>query len=152
MEERLCNQRDVIKKICAWLTVAKDNLCHCGKENKEPISPELGSPIVLGGPLESSSEESFHSSSALGTTTAMSSESSLPLSSNDDLVIYDSNQSRLIKIEEDPKENITPIPVPAPVLDVDTLRERFAVCRQRAVHSAHWGQRGSYLAGTLRVF
>ena len=88
------------------------------------------------GSLESSSKESFHSSSALGTTTAVSSESSLPLSSNDDLVIYDSNQSRLIEIEEDPKENVTPIPVPAPVLDVDTLREHFAVHRQRAVCSA----------------
>jgi len=75
-------------------------------------------------------------SSALGTTMAMSSKSSLPLSSNGELVIYDSDQSHLIEIEEDPKENVTPIPVPEPVLDVDTLRERFVVCRQRAVRSA----------------
>ena len=39
LEERLCNQRDVIEKICTRLTVVEDNLCHCGKENERPTSP-----------------------------------------------------------------------------------------------------------------
>ena len=144
-------------KVCARLAVVEYNLCHCGKENKRPTSPLLGSPIVLSGPLASSSEKSFHSSSDHATTTAVSSESSVPSSSNDELTIYDSDQLRLIEIDEDPKENevvlydsatshlveivkdpvenMTPIPVPAPTIDLEGIR-RLTVRGQRAIRSA----------------
>ena len=57
----------------------------------------------------------------------------------------------MIEIGEDPKENVTPISVPAPALDVDALNKRIAVRRQRAFCSAGPPNTGGKGSITRRV-
>jgi hypothetical protein len=140
LEERVRNQRSMLERFSARLDDMEGQLCHCGKgkgrEALREISPVLDSPFILGSPLPEarSSNESFHSSSGFESSTNVPSSSSS--TKENDLVIYDSATSRLVEIVEDPVENVDPIPVPPPVLDVEGMRRLITVRGQRAVRSA----------------
>jgi len=133
LEEKVRNQRTLLKKLSKRVDVMEGKLCHCGKGKEREalgeISPILGGPIVLGSSGEGhSSRESFYSTSEV-----------LPSSSSsvkeNEVVLYDSTMSRLVEIVEDPVENPTPIPVPAPTIDLEGIRH-LAVCGQRAIRLA----------------
>ena len=78
-------------------------------------------------------DESFQSSSAIDSSTMVPSSSSS--TKENELILYDSTSSHLVEIVEGPMENVDPIPVPAPHLDVDGINCLFAVHGQRAIQS-----------------
>ena len=125
LEDRVRSQCMVMERMSAHLDKMEGQLCHCwkGKEREVlgEISPTLGSLIVLGTDLDmgNSSDKSFHSSSAINTSTMVPSSSLL--TKENKLILYDSNSSCLVEIVEDPMENIDHIPVPVPHLDVEGI-------------------------------
>jgi len=137
LEEHVRSQRTALERLSACLDVLEDQLCHCGKEKGREVSEEI--PPVLDSlfkfnsslPKAQFSVKSFHSASESATKALPSSSSG----KEKDLVIYDSNVSHLIEIVKEPVENVTPIPVPPPVLDTDSIAQLLSVHNQCAVRS-----------------
>jgi len=116
-------------------------LCHCGKRKKwevlEEIPSVLDSPLVLGGDINDGniSNNSYH-------TPPLASSSIPPLSSSvvesdkkNLVVLYDSRESRLVEIVEDPIENVVSVPVHELSLDFAGISHLIAVHGQRTSHS-----------------
>jgi len=160
-------QQLLIELLMARLEIMEGQLCHCGKgKAREPlvdVSSILGSPLILD-QEGSHSDDSYYTPPTVGLLGHPSSSSPIVNSNKENqLVIYDSRQSLLVPIEDE----VAPLPVREPSLDFDGISWLIMVRGQRAVRSKghprssfhpyssccrlHWGQRGSYLAGTLRI-
>ena len=141
LEERSRTQREMIKKLMACVEAMEGRLCRCGKGKDrqvlEEVSPVLDSPIVLGQEVleDNASNDSYHTPPVASSFVGPS--SSPPVSDQDNLmVLYDSRVSHLEEIQDDaPKENVEPVAVPSPILDMAGLSRLIAVRGQRAVRS-----------------
>ena len=143
LEECSNSQCQPIERLLAKVEVMEGKLCQCGQKTEETgqgdTSSLLGSPLDLNHPLmdDYDSANSYHTPPLAG-----SSIPSLPSSS-----VANSNKENvnpglgckfplhLIEILEDPLENVEAIPIPALVLDVDSICCLFTVRGQRAVRT-----------------
>lgn len=105
------------------VNIMEDRLCCCGKgkecEVLGEVSPVLGSPLILSHDINSGtiSDNSYHTPTV---TSSSILSSSSPVNSNKEnmVVLYDSWESHLVEINEDSVKNVSPVPVPAPSLDM----------------------------------
>ena len=134
LEEKVQEQRTLIEKMSARLDAMEGRLCHCrkgkGKELGE-VESFMDSPLIRGARVDEDSDGSFHTPSYAG--------ASLPSHSSSSVVESDKENkepSGLVEIVEDPMENVIPIPVPVPTLNIAELNKLIAVRGQRAYRSA----------------
>jgi len=137
---RLATQCEMIQDLIARVDSMEGKLCCCGKgKAREPlqeVSPVLGSPLELGPevPEDSGSDTSYHMP-PITSSSAPSSASPIVESNQENImVLYDSHQP-LVEIVDRLIENIVPLLVREPCLDLAGISRLIAVCGQWAIHS-----------------
>jgi len=136
LEEHSRLQWELIEQLLSHVGGMESHLCHCGKDHQVlgKISHVLDSPIVLGQdvPKDNISNNSYHTPPVASLSIAPS--SSLVESNRENgLVLYNlklSLETCLVEIDEDPMENINPVPVPVPVFDFARIARLMTVCGQ----------------------
>ena len=117
LEERSHSQHEMIEALMACIEDMEGKLCHCGKGKEHKVggasSSVLGSPIVLDQDVDegSSSDNSYHTPPVTGSTVPPLSSSS----GSDEghaLVLYNSQDSQLMKIHKELVENHSLVSIP----------------------------------------
>jgi len=141
LEEHSRWQRELIKQLLSHVEGMEGHLCCCGKDRQVlgEITHVLDIPIILGQdvPKDNVSDGSYHTPPIASLSTV---PSTLLVESDKEngLVLYNSKlslETRLVEIEEDPMENVDPVPVLVPVFDFARIARLMTVCGQRTVHS-----------------
>ena len=139
LEECLKSQWELFDQLMNHINDMEGILCCCGKGKKQEILEEipsvLDSPLVLGDEVNdrTASDDSYHMPPVAGSS---QSPSSVTKSDKENvMVLYDSWESRLVEIMNDPSKNVMPIPVREPSLDFSGISRLIAVCGQCAVRT-----------------
>lgn len=142
LEKLKHDQSEINDVLLARLDVMENKLCHCSwgtpELTQEDASSLLGSSLVLGRQAEedNTSDNSYHTPPLVSSSIPSALLSSITNSDKENSVnpgVGYISQSPLVETTQGPLENVDPIPIPAPVLDVDRINCLFTVCGQRAV-------------------
>ena len=146
LEESKKDYREMLLEMRVRIEAMEGQLCHCGMEKGKEV--ETGGPSVLGSPLVLDrpedeghlSDDSFNTPPSVGPSSSSQPSSTVVESDKENVpsfgIGFDPKKLVLIPVEDTPPENIVPLPIREPVLNISGLEQLVAVRGQRAVRSA----------------